>query len=131
MRQVNATFAVKSWDEQPYRELADGSKFTKVEGVFTFEGALEGRSTEDYLMFYRADGTGNYVGLARIEGAIDGRAGSFVVQHSGTFDETGVTLSWLVVPGSGTGKLQGLKGESNYSLAGHGPYPIVFEYELG
>jgi hypothetical protein len=131
MQQVNTTFTVKSWDEQPYRELADSSKFTKVESIFTFEGAFEGESAEDYLMFYRADGDGNYVGLARIEGSLKGQQGSFVVQHSGTFDATGVTVSWFVVPGSGTGELKGLKGESHYRLAGHGPYPIVFEYELG
>lgn len=130
MKQANATFAVKSWDEKPYRELADGSKFTQVGAVFTFEGGIAGESSEDYLMFYRADGAGNYVGMARVEGTLEGREGSFTVQISGTFDAVGVNVSWFVVPNSGTGELQGLTGQSSYNLAGHGPYPIVVEYAL-
>lgn len=130
MKQANAKFAVKSWDEKPYRELADGAKFAQVSAVFTYEGDIEGESSEDYLMFYRADGSGNYVGLARFEGSVEGRRGSFALQISGTFDAVGVNASWFVVPNSGTGDLQGLTGQCTVYLADHGPYPIVFEYDL-
>jgi hypothetical protein len=125
---ATATFAVKSWEEETYSELEGDSKFTRVSAAYTYEGEIEGESTLEYLMFYRTDGTGVFVGLERVVGRVGGRAGAFVLQHSGTFHPTGVDVSWFIVPNSGTDELQGLHGKSSYSLAGHGPYPFILEY---
>ncbi|MBI5304948.1 MAG: DUF3224 domain-containing protein [Chloroflexi bacterium] len=35
---------------------------------------------------------------------------------------------WFVVPGSGTGDLQGLRSRGEFEISGQGPFPISFEY---
>lgn len=123
----NATFTTTAWDEQTYVEGEAGRKMTRVHAVFAYTGDLAGEGQVDYLMTYNPDGTGSFVGLERIVGHMAGRAGSFVAQHTGTFDPRAVTARWTFVPGSGTGALEGLAGGGELKLAGHGPYPIAFE----
>lgn len=124
------TFTTKTWDEKPYTEIDDERKLTQTRAVFVYEGELEGEGTVDYLMAYGPNGLGNFVGLERFAGRMAGRAGSFIIQHTGTFDPKSVTARWLFVPGSGTGELAGLTGGGEVVLAGHGPYPITFEYNF-
>lgn len=46
-------------------------------------------------MVYREDGSASFVGLKRVVGRVGGRSGSFVLQHSGTF-EGGIAKATLV-----------------------------------
>jgi hypothetical protein len=125
-----ATFASTAWDEKPYAEMADGRKLTRVQATFVYTGDIEGEGATEYLMAYSPDGTGSFVGLERIAGRIGNRAGSFVTQHTGTFDPQSVTTRWEFVPGLGTGALEGLVGGGAIKLIGHGPYPFDFEYDF-
>ena len=127
---AKTTFAMKTWDEKPYVEFDDERKLTRTHATFAYEGDIEGEGTVDYLMAYGPDGLGNFVGLERIVGRMGGRSGSFVIQHTGTFEPKSVTARLLFVPGSGTGELAGLTGGGEVVLAGHGPYPVMFEYNL-
>jgi hypothetical protein len=68
--QPNVSFALKTWDEKPYNELPGELKMTLTSVTYTYQGDIEGESTLDYLMVYRADGSGNYVGLERIIGRV-------------------------------------------------------------
>jgi hypothetical protein len=70
-------------------------------------------------MAYNADVTGNHVAPERVIRKIDDRTGSFVIQHTGTFDGKSVKDRWFIVPGSGTGDLQGLIG-GEFEISGHG-----------
>ena len=129
--QTNVTFSLKTWDEKPYNELPDELKMTRSSVAYTYSGDIEGESTLDYLMVYRADGSGSFVGLERIIGSVGGRAGSFVLQHSGTFNQSDVDSTFFVVPRSGTGELADLRGEGSINLSGHAEYyPMVFEYRF-
>ena len=51
-----------------------------------FAGDLEGEGTVEWLMGYGDDGTAAFVGLERVVGKVGDRSGSFVLQHTGTFD---------------------------------------------
>lgn len=124
------SFTTKAWDEKSYTEVDGDHKLTRTHAVFVYEGEIEGEGTVDYLMAYCPNGLGNFVGLERIVGRLAGRSGSFVIQHTGTFDPQSVNTHLHIVPGSGTGDLQGLTGAGDVVLAGHGPYPITFEYEF-
>ena len=80
-------------------------------------------------MVYRPDNSGSFVGLERVSGRVGGRSGSFVLQHTGTFDKTDVNGTFFVVPQSGTGELVNLHGEGSISLSGHAErYPMVFNF---
>lgn len=133
MTLAKATFTMKSWDEktwegQPYTEVT-GAKLTRAEVAYTYEGDLVGDSTLQYLMFHRADGTGHAIALERIIGTLGGRSGSFILQHSGTFVTQGVMGTFVVLSGSGTGELQGLRGEGKLIVQGQ-PWSIALDYTL-
>ncbi len=51
-----------------------------------------------------------YVAIERIEGELNGKRGTFLIQHSGTMTKDKQTLTIRVVPDSGTGELEGLDG---------------------
>jgi Protein of unknown function (DUF3224) len=71
-------------------------------------------------MSYGDDGTARFVGLQQLEGAIDGREGSVVLESFGDFDGTEATWSGKVLDGSGTGGWAGMRGEGRFR-APHGP----------
>ena len=127
--QPNVSFTLKAWDEKPYNELPGELKMTRSSVAYTYQGDIEGESTLDYLMVYRPDESGSFVGLERIIGRVAGRAGSFVIQHTGTFNKTDVNSTFVVVPQSGTGELTNLRGDGEVVLSGHAEsYPMKFRY---
>lgn len=105
--------------------------FSVAKVSYTYTGELEGTSTGVYLISYR-DGAAPISGFERVEGSIGGHDGSFVLQHSGDHDATGVRGRMQIVEGLGTGALEGIRGEGTVELAGHSDdgYPISLEYDL-
>ena len=76
-----------------------------------FEGGLLGNSHVEMLASNRGDQpAGGYVALERFTGSLDGRDGSFIMQHSGTMSPGSSNLQVLITPGSGTGALAGIEG---------------------
>jgi hypothetical protein len=129
--QPNVFFSLKAWDEKPYNELVGELKMTRSSVAYAYQGDVEGESTLDYLMVYRADESGSFVGLERVIGRVGGRSGSFVLQHTGTFNKTDVDSTFFVVPRSGTGELTNLRGKGKIELFGHAErYPMIFEYDF-
>ncbi len=129
-KHATATFQVKAWDEKPYSEIDEGPKLTRATVTKSFRGDIEGEGTVEYLMAHREDRTASFVGLERVVGRIGDRSGSFVLQHTGTFDAGIVKATWFVVPGSGTGELRGLRGEGGFASAHSDDYPITLEYDF-
>ena len=128
---ANARFAITSWDEKPYNEGPDLPKLTRGTVIKTFTGDIEGEGQIEFLMMYRSDGSATFVGLERVVGRVGGKAGSFVLQRSGVFENGVATESYFVIPGSGTGELKGLSGEGTSAL-GHGmEHPVTLNYEFG
>ena len=127
---ANARFAIKAWDEKPYREGADHPKLTKATVTKTYSGDIDGEGHVEYLMVYRGDGTATYVGIEQVTGRLGGKAGSFVLERTGVFEDGQAKESYSVISGSGTGALRGLRGEGTSSV-GHGmEHPFVLSYEL-
>jgi uncharacterized protein DUF3224 len=116
---ANSRFTIKSWDENPYSEGQDLPKLTRATVAKTFTGDIAGEAHVEYLMMYRSDGSATFVGLERIVGHVAGKAGSFVLQRIGIFENGVATESYFVIPGSGTEELRGLRGEGT-SAVGHG-----------
>ena len=101
------SFEVKTWDENPYDETDGGLKLTRASVTKSFRGGIEGEGTLEYLMVYPGGGYAKFVGLERVVGRLGDRWGSFVLEHSGTFEGGVAEASWSMVPGSGTGELRG------------------------
>jgi hypothetical protein len=130
---TEAKLKIESWDEKPYRELSDGGKLTRADVLLSGPGDGLTSAIFEALMFYRADGTSDYVTLMHITGTIDGRPGSFVLQGHGTYDGTTARAQSQVVPGSGTGELAGMNGTAE-SVSTHQDYPfmpLTLKYDIG
>jgi hypothetical protein len=74
-------------------------------------------------------GSAGYVAIERVSGTLDGKRGSFVLQHSGTMHEGRQTLSISVVPESGTGALVGIEGVLKLEVV-DGNHNYELEYTL-
>lgn len=75
------------------------------------------------------DGSAGYVAIERVVGELNGKRGSFVLQHFGTTNRGELSLQVTVVPDSGTDELTGLGGEFQISVA-DGTHSYQFRYEL-
>ncbi len=127
---ATATFQVKSWDEKPYDEIDDGPKLVRVSVTKSYSGDIEGEGTLEYLMIHRDDGSASFVGLERVVGRVADRSGSFVLQHSGTYEDGAAKATFFVVSGSGAGDLRGLRGEGSFASAHAEHYPITLDYDF-
>ncbi|MFE0028242.1 DUF3224 domain-containing protein [Amycolatopsis sp. NPDC059021] len=108
------TFTMNNWEERIVSGSEGEPRVAYAHASMTFSGVIEGEASCDYLLFYPGegyDGGGTTSpGYDRIEGSVDGRKGTFVLRHEFTFDLDGLSSTFSVVPGSGTGELAGLSG---------------------
>ncbi len=131
MAKAKGSFELASWDEETYEPMDDGGKLTRASVTQTFTGAIEGDGAVQWLMAYRPDGTAHFVGLQRIRGTIDDRNGTFVLETIGDFDGKVATWTASVVPGTGSGDLEGLTGQGDFG-APQGPkasYELDYTFE--
>jgi len=125
MSESKGSFTVEGWDENPYIE-ADGMKMTLAVVKQLFSGAIDGTGEARWLMAYRADGTARFVGLQRVECAIGGRRGSFVMETAGDFDGATARWSGTILDGCGAGELAGASGSGEFAA----PFGAEATYEL-
>jgi hypothetical protein len=114
VRTETVTFEIVGWDETWSGEPAEGWTLARATVRKKLSGALEGTSVAEVTT--TGQGTGRaYSALERVEGTLDGRAGSFLLQHGGAGDETGQEAFGHVVRGTGTGELAGLTGTAVFA----------------
>ena len=75
------------------------------------------------------EGSAGYIALEVVEGTLDGRTGTFVLQHFGLMDRGAPELRIVVVPDSGTGELTGLTGTMQIAIE-QGRHSYELEYTL-
>ena len=74
-------------------------------------------------------GAAVYVAIDRVTGTLHGRSGSFLMAHRGIANAEGQTLDIVIVAGSGTGQLEGIKGTVGIEIRGK-EHLYGVEYEL-
>ena len=132
MRQrAEGSFELTSWNEEPYAQVDEGRKLSRARVTQRFTGGIEGEGSVEWLLCYRPDGTADWVGMQQVTGQVDGRSGGFVLQTAGTFDGQTAKGDWSVVPGSGTGELDGLGGAGHIEAPMGSKASFVLDYELG
>lgn len=96
-----------------------------------FSGALTGTSVGQMLA-NAPDGRGSgvYVAIEQVTGTLDGRAGGFILHHTGIADRGRNSLTITVAPDSGTGELEGITGVMRIEIAEGGAHSYVFDYAL-
>lgn len=108
MNTVRGSFDVKMTPEPPYHE-ADGVTLARATFDKTFHGPLSATGSVQFLSV-RAGSNAAYVALEHIQGAIEGRRGSFVALHKALASSSGRSLTIEIVPGTGTGELSDITG---------------------
>jgi hypothetical protein len=96
----------------------------------TIHGDLE--ATTKGEMFTGGDpkqGAAGYVAIEHVTGMLNGKHGSFALQHFATMDGNGPSMQVIAVPGSGAGELNGIEGTFTIRVEdGHHFYE--FDYAL-
>jgi hypothetical protein len=127
---VKGTFDITMSAEPPY-DVVDGVTLARVGFDKRFHGPLEATSKVSMIGARTpVEGSGGYVAIERVTGTLDGKKGTFVLQHSGTMARGARSLSVTVVPDSGTGELRGLSGRMDIQVV-EGKHHYDFDFELG
>ncbi len=75
-------------------------------------------------------GSGAYVAIEKVSGALKGREGTFILQHTGTMNQNKPDLMIVIVPDSGTAELAGIVGKMKINIAPDGKHSYELEYTL-
>lgn len=111
-------------------ENSEGSSLGRMSIDKHFHGDLEASSKGEMLSAMTdVKGSAGYVAMERVSGTLDGRSGTFVLQHSATMTRGTPQLVITVVPDSGTDQLAGLAGTMMINIA-DGKHSYDFEYTL-
>ncbi len=116
MHKIEAEFEIAGWDEGDRIDApGDGPPRGRATVRKTFSGAVEGSSVAELLTCRGEEGEA-YVALERVEAAVEGRSGTFVIQHGAARGGDADPISFgYIVPGSGTGELAGITGEAEFA----------------
>jgi hypothetical protein len=126
---ARGTFDVKV-TQQPQDDSA-GGPFGRLFLDKQFHGDLEAASKGQMLAAGTAvEGSGAYVAFELVTGALNGKRGSFILQHKGTMRKGVYVMSVTMVPDSGTGELAGIDGAMTIIIEG-AKHSYEFEYTLG
>ena len=96
-----------------------------------FQGDLVGTSKGQMLMASSESvkGSAGYVAIEKVTGTLNGRSGTFYLQHNATMNRGVGELNIIVIPDTGTDQLTGLRGTLNIIIA-DGKHSYEFDYEL-
>ena len=120
---VNATFEIVITPEEGLLPETRRFEFAKV-----WQGEAVGASRGVMLSAGDpADGTAGYVALEVFEGRIGARTGTVAFQQFGTMRAGEQELRYEVVPGSGTGELDGATGTLTLNIDPDGVHHIAFD----
>lgn len=123
------SFSVKL-NPQSSETEADATVLGRLTIDKKFEGDLDASSNGQMLAAAtRTKGSAGYVAIEKVTGKLNGREGTFHLQHSGTMNRGTPSLSITVVPDSGTGELAGLSGTMQIEIA-KGKHSYVFDYQI-
>ena len=125
---ARGTFEVNMEPEPPFLEQ-DGVTLNRTAVRKEFSGGMAGTSEAQMLAaFTGTPGSAGYVAIEHFTGSVDGKPGSFVLQHSGVMDKGDAQLTVTIVPDSGTGELTGISGTMAIDNA-DGQHSYVLDYE--
>ncbi len=115
---------------QPLSDVAAESALGRMSLDKVYRGDLEATSRGEMLSAMGSvKGSAAYVAMERVTGTLHGRAGSFVLHHTGVMTRGVPSLEVRVVPDSATGELEGLSGGMQIVIEGKA-HSYVFDYVL-
>lgn len=127
-KRVSGTFDVKLTPKDQGAESPVGGMTIDKE----FHGDLAGTSKGLMLMASSAGvkNSAGYVAIEKVTGTLNGRRGSFYLQHTGVMTRGAGELTITVIPDTGTDQLVGLAGRMNITITPDGKHSYDFDYTL-
>lgn len=129
MKSIKGKFEIKTSPAAPDENI---KKMGGMAMVFEkiFAGEIDAKSKVSMFGIMNGElGSGGYIAFELIEGAIEGKRGTFVMQHS-CFMNKGKDEQYIkVVPDTGTAELKGISGNMKIEII-EGQHFYTFEYSL-
>jgi Protein of unknown function (DUF3224) len=126
---ASGTFEVKL-SPQPLTDSTTDPMFGRMTIDKTFSGDLQATSKGEMLMARTpVQESAGYVAMERVSGTLQGRSGTFMLQHTGTMNRGDAQLTVTVVPDSATGELAGLTGTLAINIV-DGEHFYALDYAL-
>lgn len=127
---VTGQFTVALAPLDGYAKGQNGINLGRMSIDKTFKGALNASSQGEMLSAMTpVQGSAGYVAIEQVIGELEGKKGSFVLQHFGTMDKGQDSLTLNVIPDSGTDELEGLTGSMKIRIE-NGVHHYDFQYTL-
>lgn len=129
MKVATGPFTVKRTAEPVHAHMKDLLGRHALDKVYS--GDLAGVAAGEMLSAGgTVPGSAGYVAIERVDGELDGRKGTFYLQHTGILNRGDGTLTITVIPDSGTGDLVGLSGEMKIIIALGGAHSYEFTWDI-
>ena len=130
MLHASGEFEVNLQPLESYAQGGEGNTLARTSIDKTFAGDLAATSQGEMLSVRTpVEGSAGYVAIEHVTGMLDGKRGSFALQHFGIMHSGENRLILEVVPGSGTGDLANLSGVMAIKLE-DGKHFDAFDYAL-
>ena len=133
VRQGSGTTVVSEakghFDVQTKPEATFGDGIGRFSLTKTFHGDLQGTSIGEMLAVRtQTPGSAGYVLIEHVAGTLNGKSGTFMLQHCGIMDRSRPDLKVVVIPDSGTAELTGIAGQMSIDAAAGHAY--VLDYSI-
>src|SRR5579871_3367284 len=126
-RTAEGTFEVKT-APMPPDEATAATSIARYSLDKFYRGDMEGASAGEMMgVGNPASGSAGYVAIEQFTGSLHGKSGSFAMQHSSWMCDGTFSINVRIVPGSGTGDLEGISGTLAIIIAG-GKHSYSLEY---
>lgn len=127
---ITGDFDIEDWVEEPIDE-APGATIARITVTKAFTGGIVGTSTAHLVTgVTEVEGSAGYVGMERLAVTLDGKQGTFVLQHSAGMRDGAEHLDLTVIQDSGTGELAGITGTGQIDIGPGGEHSLTLTYEL-
>jgi|TARA_B110000003_G_scaffold255190_1_gene271763 hypothetical protein len=127
---ITGQFTVALAPLDGYAKGQNGINLGRMSIDKTFTGKLNASSQGEMLSAMTpVQGSAGYVAIEQVIGELEGKKGSFVLQHFGTMDKGQDSLILTVISDSGTDELEGLAGSMKIRIE-NGVHYYDFQYTL-
>ncbi len=128
--QASGQFEVNLQPLDSYAKGGQGVGLGRMSIDKSFYGDLEATSQGEMLTaMTHIEGSAGYVAIEQVTGNLQGKHGTFVLQHFGIADKGQNSLILQVIPDSGTGDLTNISGEMTIEQK-DGRHHYTFTYTL-
>lgn len=127
--QIECSFKIESWDESGFSKSDEGPQLNRASVTQWYSGALEASGTLEYLTTTFKNDFSKFIGIEEIIGKLEGKSGSFLLQHTGTHEDGEAKSTFEIIPHSGTGELKGISGSGPFE-AKHDESTFKLFYEF-